>query len=149
MAIEVLLMQDMDNLGNAGTVVRVADGYARNYLFPRNLAAPVTEAARRRFEKIRAELETKRAKLLSEAKKKGAALKDASVTLRAKTTDGETLFGSISAQDIAHAICALGTDVDKSMVHLGHVIKALGTYDVVIKLHPDVNETVKVWVVQE
>ena len=149
MAIEVLLMQDMDNLGNAGTVVRVADGYARNYLFPQKFAAPVTEAARRRFEKIRVELESKRAKLLAEARKKGAALKDASVTLRAKTTDGETLFGSISTQDIAHAICALGTEVDKAMIHIAHAIKALGTYDVVVKLHPDVSETVKVWVVQE
>ena len=149
MSTEVLLMQDMDNLGNAGTVVRVADGYARNYLFPQKFAEPVTDAARRRFEKVRAELEAKRAKVLSEAKKKSAALKDASVTIRAKTTDGETLFGSVSAQDIEQAICAMGTEVDKAMVHLGHAIKTIGTYDVVVKLHAEVSETVKVWVVQE
>ena len=149
MSIEVLLMQDMDNLGNAGTVVRVAPGYARNYLFVNKLAEPVTEAARRRFEKIRVELEAKRAKVLADARKKAAKLKDASVTIRAKTTDGEALFGSVTAQDIAQAICELGTEVDKSMVHLNTAIKTLGTYDVVVKLHHDVSETVKVWVVQE
>jgi len=149
MSVEVLLMQDLDNLGNAGTVVRVADGYARNYLFPNKFAEPVTDAARRRFEKVRAELEAKRAKVLADAKKKGNALKDASVTIRAKTSDGETLFGSVTAQDVAAAITALGTEVDKSMVHLGHAIKTLGTYDVTVKLHPEVSATVKVWVVQE
>ena len=149
MSIEVLLMQDMDNLGNAGTVVRVAPGYARNYLFTNKLAEPVTEAARRRFEKIRVELESKRAKILADARKKANKLKEASVTIRAKTVDGETLFGSVMAQDVAQAICELGTEVDKSMVHLSTVIKTLGTYDVVVKLHHDVSETVKVWVVQE
>ena len=149
MSIEVLLMQDMDNLGNAGTVVRVADGYARNYLFTNKLAEPVTDAARRRFEKIRAELESKRAKILSDAQKKANALKDASVTIRAKTSDGETLFGSVTAQDVAAAISAIGTEVDKSMIHLGHAIKTLGTYDVTVRLHHDVSATVKVWVVQE
>ena len=149
MSVEVLLMKDMDNLGNAGTVVRVADGYARNYLFPQKMAEPVTDAARRRFEKIRAELESKRAKVLADARKKGNALKEASVTIRAKTSDGETLFGSVSAQDIATAITAMGTEVDKAMIHLGHAIKTLGTYDVIVKLHPEVSATVKVWVVQE
>ena len=149
MSIEVLLMQDMDNLGNAGTVVHVAEGYARNYLFPNKMAEPVTDAARRRFEKVRAELEAKRAKILKDAQKKGNALKDASVTIRAKTTDGESLFGSVTAQDIAQAICATGTEIDKGMIHLGHAIKTLGTYDVVVKLHSEVSETVKVWVVQE
>ena len=149
MSVEVLLMQDLDNLGNAGTVVRVADGYARNYLFPNKMAEPVTDAARRRFEKIRAELESKRAKILSDAKKKGNALKEKSITIRAKTSDGEALFGSVTAQDIAAAISAEGTEVDKAMVHLDHVIKTLGAYDVTVKLHADVSVTVKVWVVQE
>lgn len=149
MATEVLLMQDMPNLGEEGAVVKVADGYARNYLFPQNLAQPVTEAARRRLEKLRKEREAVRKATLADAQRKGAALKDASVTLRAKTSDGETLYGSITAADIAEAVTNIGTPVERSMVQLEHPIKALGTYDVVLKIHPDVSATVKVWIVQE
>lgn len=149
MATEVLLMQAMPNLGEEGTVVKVADGYARNFLFPQGMAAPVTDAARRRLEKLRKEREAVRKATLSDAQRKGAALKDASVTIRAKTSDGEALYGSVGAGDIAEAVSALGTAVDRGMVQLEHPIKALGTYDVNVKLHQDVTVAVKVWVVQE
>lgn len=149
MATEVLLMQDMPNLGDEGAVVKVADGYARNFLFRMKLAAPVTDAARRRLEKLRKEREAVRKATLADAQRKGAALKDTSVTIRAKTSDGETLYGSVTAADIADAVTALGTAVDRAMVLLEHPIKALGTFDVVVKIHQDVSSTVKVWVVQE
>jgi large subunit ribosomal protein L9 len=149
MATEVLLMQTIPNLGEEGAVVKVADGYARNYLFRANLAQPVTDAARRGLEKLRKEREAVRKATLSDAQRRGAALKDASVTLRAKTSDGETLYGSVTAGDIADAVTALGTAVDRAMVQLEHPIKALGSYDVVLKIHQDVSATVKVWIVQE
>ena len=150
MSIEVLVMKDLPDLGEAGTVTRVADGYARNYLFPKKLAAPVTEASRRQFEKVRKEIEADRAKRLDVAKKKAATLRNASVTLRVKTTDGEALFGSVSAADIAASVTNdLGLDIDKTMVRLEEPIKTLGTYDIDITFHADVAATVKVWVVQE
>ena len=150
MSIEVLVMKDLPDLGDAGTVTRVAEGYARNYLFPNKLAAPVTDAARRQFEKVRKDIEAERAKRLDSAKKKAAALRDASVTLRMKTTDGDALFGSVVAADIAKAVHAdLAIEVDRTMILLVEPIKSLGTYDVEVKVHPDVTTTVKVWVVQE
>ena len=149
MATEVLLMQDMPNLGVEGAVVKVAGGYARNYLFPSKKAASVTDAARRRLEKLRKDRESVRKATLSDAQRKGNSLKDASVTIRAKTSDGETLYGSVSTADIAAAVSALGADIDRSMVLLANPIKALGAYDVVIKIHQDVSAAVKVWIVEE
>ncbi len=149
MATEVLLMQDVPGLGAQGAILTVADGYARNYLLPGKFAEAVTEGARRRLEKLRREQEAHRKATLGEAQRKAAALKDASVTLRAKTSDGETLYGSVSAGDIAEAVSALGTAVERGAVLLEQPIKTLGTFDVEIKLHPDVSATVKVWVVEE
>ena len=149
MSVEVLLLSDVPDLGVAGATVKVAPGYARNYLLPKGLAGPVTDETLRRLEKLRKEREAVRKATLADAQRKGSALKDASVTLRAKTSDGETLYGSITAADIAEAVTNIGTPVERSMVQLEHPIKALGTYDVVLKIHPDVNATVKVWVVQE
>ena len=149
MSVEVLLMQDMPNLGPEGTVVKVADGYARNYLFPQHIAEPVTEAARRRFEKIRKEHEAQRAAALAAAKEKAAALKGASVSIRAKTSDGENLYGSVTAADIAAAITETGTAVDRAMVLLDEPIKVKGEFNVDVKFHADVVVPVKVWVVEE
>lgn len=149
MAIEVLLMHTMPHLGEEGQVVRVAPGYARNYLIPKGLAEPVTEAARRRLEKLLKEREAERKATLAAAKAKGATLRNASVTIRARTSDGEALYGSIGAAAIAESVSELGTAVERSMVQLEEPIKELGAYDVDIKLHPDVTVTVKVWIVQE
>lgn len=149
MATEVLLMQDVPGLGEQGAILNVADGYARNYLLPRKLAERVTDAARRRLEKRSREQEAVRKATFADAQRKAAALKDASVTLRAKTSDGETLYGSVAAGDIAEAVSALGTPVERACVQLEQPIKALGSYDVVLRLHPDVSATVKVWIVEE
>lgn len=149
MATEVLLMQDLPNLGEEGAVVNVADGYARNYLFPQMLAQPVTEAARRRLEKLRQEREEVRKATLADAQRKGAKIKDASVTIRARTSDGENLYGSVSSGEIVAAVAALGTTIERSMIQLAEPIKTLGTFDVPVKIHTDVTVTIKVWVVEE
>jgi len=150
MSTELLLMSDVDKLGKSGDVVKVADGYARNYLIPQGIAEPVTEAARRRLAKIQAEREKIRRETLAEAKKLGAKLKDASVTIRAKTSEAESLYGSVNAAQILAALKEQGfASLEESMLQLEAPIKALGTYDVPVKVHPDVTETVKVWVVAE
>ena len=150
MATEVLLVTDIDKLGLAGDVVKVADGYARNYLIPQGKAEPVTESARRRIAKIKAEQEKVRKALLDAATKLADSLKDASVTIRAKVSEGEDLYGSVDAAQIAKAVQLLGfPEITADMVQPEETIKTLVTFAVELKLHPAVSQTVKVWVVQE
>ena len=150
MSTELFLLKDVANLGQEGDIVKVSPGYARNYLIPQGIAEPVTEAARRRLAKIQAEREKIRRETLAEAKKLGAKLKDASVTIRAKTSEAESLYGSVNAAQILAALKEQGfASLEESMLQLKAPIKALGTYDVPVKVHPDVTETVKVWVVAE
>ena len=150
MSTELILLKDVANLGQEGDIVKVSPGYARNYLIPQGIAEPVTEAARRRLAKIQAEREKIRRETLAEAKKLGAKLKDASVTIRAKTSEAESLYGSVNAAQILAALKEQGfASLEESMLQLEAPIKALGTYDVPVKVHPDVTETVKVWVVAE
>lgn len=149
MATEILLLSDVENLGKAGDVVKVADGYARNYLLPKDLAAPVSQHALRRLEKLRKEREQLSRIQKAEAQDKASKLANASVTIRAKTVDGTRLYGSISAADIAAALekdCKVA--LDKAQVALDEPLKETGTFDIVVKLHADVSVTVKVWVVE-
>lgn len=149
MATEILLLSDVENLGKAGDVVKVADGYARNYLLPKDLAAPVSQHALRRLEKLRKEREELSRIQKAEAQDKASKLANASVTIRAKTVDGTRLYGSISAADIAAAL-EKDTKValDKAQVALNEPLKETGTFDVAVKLHADVSVTVKVWIVE-
>ena len=150
MSTELLLLSDVDHLGTAGDVVKVAAGYARNYLLPKDLAAPVSKQALRRLEKLRKEREEISRIQLAEAKEKASKLDNASVTLRAKTVDGTRLYGSIQAADIVEALeTGLKVTVDKSQIVLSDPLKETGTFDVAVKLHPDLTCTVKVWVVEE
>ncbi len=149
MTMEVLLMTDVPDLGAEGDVVAVANGYARNYLLPRKKAAPVTEATRRRLEKIRAQREQERKATLQEARRRADALKDVSCTIPVKTSDGEKLFGSVSASDIVSALAQQGVQVEKDALVLEQPIKELGVFDVKVALHPEVESSVKVWIVEE
>ena len=150
MSMEILLLSDIPDLGQAGDVVKVADGYARNYLLPKDLAAPVSPHALKRLEKMRKEREELGRIQLAEAKDKAAKLANVSVTIRAKTVDGTRLYGSVQAADIVAALEAGNkVTVDKAQVDLPEPIKETGTFDVVIKLHPDVAPAIKVWVVEE
>ena len=149
MSTEVLLMSDVENLGKAGDVVKVADGYARNCLLPQDLAAPVSKHALRRLEKLRKEREELSRIQMAEAKEKAAKLANVSVTIRAKTVDGTRLYGSIQSADIVAALeDGNKITVDKSQVLLNEPLKETGTFDVAIKLHPELTCTIKVWIVE-
>jgi large subunit ribosomal protein L9 len=149
MSTELLLLSDVAKLGKAGDVVKVADGFARNYLLPQDLAAPVSKHALRRLEKLRKEREEVSRIRLAEAKEKASKLDNASVTLRAKTVDGTRLYGSIQAADIAAALEAgQKITVDKAQIALDEPIKETGTFDIAVKLHPGLTCTIKVWVVE-
>ena len=150
MSVELLLLKDVADLGNQGDTVTVANGYARNYLVPNGYAEPLTEAARRRIAKLKAEREARVQAALVAAKAVAAKLKDVAVTIKAKTTDGEALYGSVNAAQIVAALKEQNIDgVEESMVAFEDVIKAVGAYDVVIKVCAEVSETIKVWVVAE
>lgn len=150
MSVELLLLKDVADLGYQGDTVTVANGYARNYLIPNGYAEPLTAAASRRIAKLKAEREARLQAALAAAKAVAAKLKDVAVTITAKTTDGEALYGSVNAAQIVAALKEQNIDgVEESMVALEDVIKAVGAYDVVIKVCSEVSETIKVWVVAE
>jgi large subunit ribosomal protein L9 len=149
MAIEVLLMNDVKDLGQEGEVVRVAEGFARNYLFPKKLAAPVTEATRRKLAKLRLDREATRKLALDAARDMAKRLEGVSVTIPVKTTGGEKLYGAVHAADILEALKGQGIAVDRDCVQLPEPIKALGVYDLKLKLHAEVESPLKVWIVEE
>ncbi len=152
---EVMLLQDVKDLGAMGQVVRVADGYARNFLLPRNLAAPVTEATRRRLAKLQKEREEAERKQLAEARRIAAEIARCSneglftISARAGAGDSMTLYGSVTAADIAAVLKQNGFEVDKHQVLLVEPIKELGAYEVPVKLHAQVEVVTKIWVVEE
>jgi len=149
MATEILLLTDVADLGKAGDVVKVADGYARNYLLPRDLAAPVSQHALRRLEKMRKAREELSRIQMAEAKDKAGKLANVSVTIRAKTVDGTRLYGSINSADIVAALQEGNKiAVDKAQVVLPEPLKETGTFDIAIKLHADLTCTIKVWIVE-
>ena len=149
MATEILLLSDVENLGKAGDVVKVANGYARNYLLPKDLAAPVSQHALRRLEKMRKAREELSRIQMTEAKDKAAKLANVSVTIRAKTVDGTRLYGSINAADIVAALQEGNkVAIDKSQLVLPEPLKETGAFDIAIKLHADLTCTIKVWIVE-
>jgi len=146
---QVLLMTDVKDLGAEGAVVNVADGYARNFLLPRGLAAPVNEATRRRLVKMRSEREASMAARLAGARELAARLSGVSVTIPVKTSGAEKLYGSVGAPGIVKALADQGFEVERHMIDLEHLIKDLGVFEVKVKIHPEVEAAVKVWVVEE
>ena len=149
MGLEVLLMADVANLGSEGDVLNVSEGYARNYLFPRNLAAVVTGATRKRLEKIRRDREeaVKAEAVASQAL--AARIEKASFTIAVKTGDEDKMFGSIGPADLEGLLKAQGFEVDKKSIILEEPIKKLGVYDVKIKLPAQIDASMKVWIVEE
>ena len=149
MAVEVLLMADVEKLGAEGDVVRVSDGYARNYLLPRKLAAPVTDATRRMLVKRQKEREVRRQSEVTEARALAGRIEKNSYTIVVKVGAEDKMFGSVTSADVAEALKQQGFDVDKRKVALDEPLRELGVYDVKVKLLPEVEATLKVWIVQE
>jgi len=146
---EVILMADVKGLGSEGEVVRVAEGYARNYLLPRNLAAPVTDVTRRRIEKKRKERDVELAKQSEAARSLAKAIEQVSCTIAVKTGEEGKMFGSVTAADIVSALKAQGVTIEKNQIDLPEQIRELGVFNIPIKLHPEIQATVKIWVVEE
>ncbi len=149
MAIEVILMDTVKDLGAEGKVVKVKDGYARNFLFPKKLAAPVTEGTRRQLVKLQRDRASAAVASAAAAKAAAAKLAGVSVTLAVKTSDGVHLYGSVGAADIATALKAQGFEIGREAVEVPEPIKELGVFDVKIRLNAGAEAAIKVWVVEE
>lgn len=145
---EVILTQDVPTLGTQGAVVTVKDGYARNFLLPRGLAAPATAAAQRVVEQLRRRTEAEAATALAQAQALAQQLATVSCTISATVGEQEKLHGSVTAADIAQALQEHGVVLDKRQVDLDAPIHQLGVYRVSVRLHPQVQATVKVWIVK-
>jgi large subunit ribosomal protein L9 len=145
---EVILREDIKTLGKAGALVRVKPGYARNFLLPHGLAYEATEGNKKRLAAESKAREAKAALGRSEAQAQAGRLADVATTIHAKAGEGDRLFGSITAQDIADELAKAGHPVDKRRIELDHPIKQVGEHQVPIRLHADVHAAVRVIVVQ-
>lgn len=149
MAKELILLSDVDGLGVEGEIVRVADGYARNFLLPQKKAAVVTPATQRLVEKLKAERLAREAATLKEAQELAKRLETLTVTLKAKAGEKGQMFGSITAADVLAGLESVGVKLTKKQLELAAPIKELGTVELPVKLHPSVSGTVKISVVEE
>lgn len=149
MAKEVILMEDVPGLGYTGDLVRVSPGYARNYLLPRNLAAPATDATRKRVEKRKVEAEARRAQHREAALAVAERIKALTLNLKVKAGTEGKLFGSVTALDIVGALKTQAVEVEKQQVVIGEAIKSVGDHKVTIKLMQDVSAELKVLVSAE
>jgi len=146
---EVILREHVDNLGRRGEVVKVADGYARNYLLPRKLALPATEGNKKHVERERKIVETREAGEKAQAEAMAARLSAIDITIARRVGDTEQLYGSVTAADITEYLKAKGFDVDRRKLILPEAIKTIGEHDIPLKLHRDVTVPLKVRVVKE
>lgn len=147
---ELILLQKVTNLGVLGDKVNVKPGYGRNYLVPQGKAVPATAGNVAEFEAKRAEYEAKAKAVHDDAESRAAKLEGASVTITANAATEGKLFGSVGPRDIADAFTAAGLPLEKSEVIMGEgALRNIGEYDIVVKLHADVQTTVKVVVQAE
>lgn len=148
---EVMLMDNVKYLGKAGDIVKVAAGYARNMLIPQGLAAPVTEAARRRLAKLEAQRAKERAERKAAAEALASKLAGLSITVSArKKEDSDELYGSVNTKDLIAAVEAdRGIKIERSQLNLPDQLKKIGTYDAKIDLGEGVTVPFKVFIVEE
>jgi large subunit ribosomal protein L9 len=146
---EVILREDIEKLGHRGEVVKVAPGFARNFLLPKRLAVPATDAYRKIVEQERQSHLRKEAKLKGEAEDLSKLLTGVSVTIAQKSGENDQLFGSVTSKDIGDALAAQGYTIDRRKVHLEEPIKQLGEFKVEVRLHRDVTAAITVNVTKE
>jgi large subunit ribosomal protein L9 len=146
---EVILREHVDNLGKRGEIVKVADGYARNYLLPRKLALLANDGNKKQIEREREKFEAKESAEKNVAEAISARVAGAEVMIARKVGENDVLFGSVTTADIAAALAAKGIEVDRRKLQLPEPIKKLGEFDIALKLHREVVATVKLKVVAE
>src|SRR5256714_15102175 len=146
---EVILRQAVENLGKPGDVVKVSNGYARNFLLPRGVAFEATSGNLKRSAQEKSGLEAAENERRNTAQGLAEKLEQVSLTFSARVGDEGKLFGSVTAADIAHQLESQGFQIEKRQIDLHEPIRALGVYRVPIRLHADVHPEIKVWVIKQ
>jgi len=146
---EVILLENIDGLGDRGDRVQVARGYARNFLLPRNLVLVADGAGARMFEQVENSRRGREEKEKLAAEQLAKKLSKASVSIQAQVGEEEKLFGSVTTQDIADSLKEQGFEIDKRQVMLEEPLKVLGVYKVDVKLFAEVHATIKVWITKK
>ena len=146
---EVILCQDVNKLGKVGDVVKVKDGYARNFLIPQKKAYVATPGNLKRIEKQRAKQVAENERALREAEELAEKLSKVSCTVTVEVNDLDKLYGSVSDADIVHALEVEGFNIDKKTVLIDNPIEELGIFEVGVKLHPQVTAKIRVWVAKK
>lgn len=146
---KIILRQDYENLGNAGDVVKVKPGFARNYLLPKKIAYPAQPNYLRMIEEEKRQKEQRQRKEKKMAEAVAEKLSAVSVTISVSVGEEDKMFGSVTSQDIADELAKQGYEIDRRKIVLEEPIKALGIHQVPIKLYTGVEANVKVWVVKE
>lgn len=147
--IKVILLKDVAKLGNAGEIVSVKEGYARNFLIPNNKAKPATAGNMKIWEAIKKKVSVKEQAILTEANTLADKISNLSLTISVQAGEEEKLFGSVSNEMISEALAAEGVVIDKKDILLEEPIKKLGVFQVSVKIHPEVRANLKVWVVKK
>jgi large subunit ribosomal protein L9 len=146
---QIVLKEDIDKLGRRGEIVKVADGYARNYLLPLGKALPATAGNLKVIEREKRRYVVRLTKEKDENEALAGRIQALSLTLVRKVGESDVLYGSVTSGDVAEALSKEGVVVDKRRIQLPEPIKSLGIYTIPIRLHPEVTAEVKVWVVKE
>lgn len=146
---DIILRQDYEGLGEAGEIVTVKDGFGRNFLIPKGIAYIATEANKKRHEADLKQLSMRQARDKKAAEELAEKLKNVSCTITVQVGEEDKLFGSVTALNIAESLASQGFEIDRRKILLEEPIKSLGIYSVPVKLHTEVEGTVKVWVVKE
>jgi len=147
--VRVILLEDIDKLGAIGDIITVKDGYARNYLIPKNKAKAVTPGNMKMLESLKKKKAEEDAKLSAEAKALADKISKISLTIPAQAGEEEKLFGSVSNDMIAEALAEEGISIDKRDIVLDEPIKKLGVYQVTVKINPEVKANLRIWVVKK
>lgn len=146
---KLILQETVDNLGEPGDLVEVKAGYGRNFLLPQGLAVVATAANEFMVEELQAKRVEREEVAKIAAQALAASLTGVSVNVKRKVSEGDTLYGSVTATDIAEALVEEGFEVGKDQIRLDHAIKALGVYEVMLHLPYAVEATIKLWVVKD
>lgn len=146
---EIILTENVEKLGKMGDLVKVADGYARNYLIPKGMAIQATKRSVKQLEHNKRLVEVKRLREAKDAQSVADRLQAIKVTIPAKVGEEEKLFGSVTRKNIAEALEKEGIKIDRKKILLTEAIKTTGVFDVDIKVHQDVTTKIRIWVVGE
>ncbi len=146
---KIILLKDVENLGQAGEVVQVADGFARNFLIPQSSALVASDANMAQFESRRRQHEAAAERERRTAESLAQKLEETSLTAVVRVGEEDRLFGSVTAQNVTELLTEAGFEMDRRAIQLEEPIRALGVYNIDVQLHPDVKAAVKLWVVKE